>query len=183
MASDFSIRHAAHIIRLGGVIAYPTETVYGLGCDIYNPSAVEKINQIKQRPHNKQFILLCGELDQIKSLIEISPAQEGLISSTSEPTSWVISASALAPTWLVDKDETLTVRISQNQLVKRLCAILNQAIISTSANLSGQTPAKNSLTLHKTFQHSVDKILVSNQKLVGRPSKIIRLCDNHIIRH
>ena len=56
MASDFAIRHAAHIINQGGIIAYPTDTIYGLGCDPYNPKAVEKINAIKQRTLKKKFI-------------------------------------------------------------------------------------------------------------------------------
>lgn len=183
MASDFAIRHAAHIIRRGGIIAYPTETVYGLGCDIYNPDAIEMINQIKQRPYNKQFILLAGELEQIRTLIEINQDQENSISNAVEPTSWVINASSNAPDWLIDENETLTIRISQNPLVKKLCRILGHAIISTSANVSGKRPARTGLDLHKIFHHKVSMILVSNHKLVRKPSKIIRLSDNHIIRH
>lgn len=182
MASDFSIRHAAHIIRHGGIIAYPTETVYGLGCDIYNAEAVEKINIIKQRPHNKQFILLAGNIDQIKQLIEINDKEESIIENTTEPTSWIIKASSLAPEWLTDKNNSLTIRISSDNLVKSLCHILGHAIISTSANFSGKKPARTSLDLHKSFHDKVDKILLSNQKTFRKPSKIIRLCDNHIIR-
>ena len=79
MASDFSIRHAAHIIKHGGIIAYPTDTIYGLGCDPFNPDAIEKINLIKQRPLNKHFILLAGNIKQLRSLIQISKEQENLI--------------------------------------------------------------------------------------------------------
>lgn len=183
MASDFSIRHAAHIIRQGGVIAYPTETVYGLGCDIYNPAAIEEINFVKQRPRNKQFILLAGSFDHIKSLITVDQKQKEQILSTTEPTSWVIKASPTAPPWLLDSHDSITIRISTSTLVKKLCNALNQAIISTSANISGKAPAHNSLDLHKYFHHKIDKILVSNQKLSSKPSKIIRLCDNHVIRH
>jgi tRNA A37 threonylcarbamoyladenosine synthetase subunit TsaC/SUA5/YrdC len=132
MASDFSIRHAAHIIRHGGVIAYPTDTIYGLGCDPYNLQAVESINRIKQRPLEKQFI---------------------------------------------------TIRISNHQDVQKLCKALGHAIISTSANISGKKPAANALDLHKYFHRTVDKILISGQKQTNKPSKIIRLCDNHVIRH
>ena len=75
MASNFSIRHAAHVIRQGGIIAYPTDTIYGLGCDPFNFDAVEKINAIKQRPANKQFILLAGNIDQVRSLIVLKNDQ------------------------------------------------------------------------------------------------------------
>ena len=182
MASDFSIRHAAHIIRHGGIIAYPTDTIYGLGCDPYNQTAVEKINKIKQRPLNKQFILLAGHIDQIKNLITISEEEEKIITQNSEPTSWIIDADPKTPAWLIDSKKTLTIRISKHDDVKKLCEALGHAIISTSANTSGKSPAKNGLELHHYFHHCVDKILLSNKKLAGKASKIIRLCDNHIIR-
>jgi len=183
MASDFSIRHAAHIIRSGGIIAYPTDTIYGLGCDPYNAHAIDNLNTIKQRPPDKQFILLAGHIDQIKPLAIINEEQENLIAQRSEPTSWVIDASPHTPAWLTDKQNMVTIRVSKNKIVKKLCCALGHAIISTSANPSGKTPAKNSIELHKYFHKSIDKILASHQKLTADPSKIIRLCDNHIIRH
>jgi len=182
MASDFSIRHAAHIIKNGGIIAYPTDTIYGLGCDPYNREAVEEINNIKQRPLNKQFILLAGNIDQIKPLTLISKQEEKIIAQNLEPTSWVVTASPKAPLWLIDAENTLTIRISKHDDVKKLCHALGHAIISTSANISGKTPAKNALELHKYFHHSVDKIILSNNKQASKASKIIRLCDNHVIR-
>jgi L-threonylcarbamoyladenylate synthase len=182
MASAFSIRHAAHIVKHGGIIAYPTDTVYGLGCDPYNPGAVKKINSIKQRPLNKQFILLAGDIDQIRHLILINKQQEKVITQNPEPTSWVVNASQYAPEWLLDDSDTLTIRISKNHDVQQLCHALGHAIISTSANISGKKPAKDGFELHKYFHHKVDKILLSNKKQTGKPSKIIRLCDNRIIR-
>ncbi len=182
MASDFSIRHAAHIIKHGGVIAYPTDTIYGLGCDPYNPDAVERINDIKQRPLNKHFILLAGHIDQIKPLINITIEQEKIISKNDEPTSWIIDATSEAPPWLVDKNKALTIRLCKQSDVKKLCHALGHAIISTSANISGKKPAKNALELHKYFHRSVDKILLSDKQHTGKASKIIRLCDNYIIR-
>ncbi len=183
MASDFSIRHAAHVIRNGGIIAYPTDTIYGLGCDPYNAQAVHNINLLKQRPQNKQFILLAADIEQIKPLILLHEEQQARIVQTTEPTSWISDASPQAPAWLVDQHNTLTIRVSKNDTVKKLCTALGHAIISTSANPSGKTPASNSLELHQYFHGSVDKILASQQKLTARPSKIIRLCDNCVIRH
>ena len=182
MASDFSIRHAAHVIRHGGIIAYPTDTIYGLGCDPFNADAVERINVIKQRPANKQFILLAGHIEQLRSLIVLDKNQGSLITQSSEPTSWIVKASQHAPRWLIDKNDMLTFRISKHNDVQKLCGALGHAVISTSANISGKAPARNALELHRYFHTTVDKILASNQKLTGKPSKIIRLCDNHIIR-
>jgi L-threonylcarbamoyladenylate synthase len=182
MASDFSIRHAAHIIRLGGIIAYPTDTIYGLGCDPFNADAVERINLIKLRPQNKYFILLAGDLDEVRSLIAITSEQEQTITQNTEATSWVVSASEQAPSWLTDNNHMLTIRISRHDTVKKLCRSLGHAIISTSANISGKKPAKNAMELHKYFHRKVDKILLSNKSQAAKPSKIIRLCDNYIIR-
>ena len=182
MASDFSIRHAAHLIKRGGIIAYPTDTIYGLGCDPYNPDAVALINTIKHRPSNKPFILLAANIDQIKSLVLLNKKQEDTITENTQPTSWIISASKHAPSWLIDENNTVTIRISQNHTIENLCSALGHAIISTSANISGKKPARNTIDLHRYFHHSVDKILASDQKLMNSPSTIIRLCDNHVIR-
>lgn len=182
MASDFSIRHAAHIVRQGGIIAYPTDTIYGLGCDPYNHDAVERLNHIKQRSADKQFILLAGHIEQLKSLLLLTDKDEKNITQNIEATSWVVEAKPGMPQWLLGNRNTLTVRISKHPDVIRLCHALGYAIISTSANPVGKPPAENALELHKYFQHEIDKIILSNKKLAGRASKIIRLCDNHVIR-
>jgi L-threonylcarbamoyladenylate synthase len=182
MASDFAIRHAAHIIKHGGIIAYPTDTIYGLGCDPYNPDAVEKINTIKQRPANKQFILLAANINQIRPLILIKKEQEKIITQNTLAISWIVKASTSAPPWLVGNSKTLCIRISKHDEVQRLCNALGHAIISTSANLSGKKSAINALELHKYFHHRVDKILIASKKQGSKASKIIRLCDNRVIR-
>ncbi len=183
MASSFSIRHAVHIINHGGIIAYPTDTIYGLGCDPYNQDAVEKINAIKQRPLNKQFILLAANIKQIRCLIQITKKQEASLTQNTQPTSWIIKASPAAPSWLVGDSKTLCIRISSHDEVQRLCNALGHAIISTSANLAGKKPAKNALELHHYFHHQVDKILIANKKQNSKSSKIIRLCDNKVLRN
>ncbi|HHJ34916.1 MAG TPA: Sua5/YciO/YrdC/YwlC family protein, partial [Gammaproteobacteria bacterium] len=165
MASDFSIRHAAHLIRRGGIIAYPTDTIYGLGCNPYDADATERLSMIKRRSTDKPFILLAADIKQLAPLIIIDKAQERSISQTSEPISWVIDARPHAPAWLTDRENTLTVRISQNETVIKLCEILGHAIISTSANPSGRVPAKNNLEIRQYFQGTIDKILATNKKL------------------
>ena len=182
MASDFSIRHAAHVINSGGIIAYPTDTIYGLGCDPYDADAVARLSDIKSRSALKQFILLAGHIEQIKAFVDLTEDQQQKITQNKEATSWVIKANKHTPAWLLNKDKTVTIRLSKHSDVKKLCHILGHAIISTSANLSGQRPARNALELHQRFHSSIDKIMASNEKLTARPSKVIRLCDNHILR-
>ena len=181
MASDFSIRHAAQIVKAGGVIAYPTDTIYGLGCDPYNAEAVEQLSNIKSRSPGKNFILLAGHIEQIESLIELTEDQKKQILQVTQPTSWVIKAGPSTPDWLLSKDQTITVRLSKHRDVQKLCHILGHTITSTSANLSGLHPARNALELHQRFHSTVDIILANQKKLTASPSKIIRLCDNHIL--
>jgi L-threonylcarbamoyladenylate synthase len=185
MASDFAISFAAHIIRQGGVIAYPTDTIYGLGCDPFNHEAVEQINRIKHRSSNKHFILLAGNIDQLRTLIDIDENQKKTILGSlqsDQPISWIVPASEQAPYWLVDGANNLTIRITEQNDVSRLCQKLGHAVISTSANTSEKKPADNSLQLHLYFHSTVDKILIASQPLKAKASKIIRLCDNHVIR-
>ena len=182
MASDFLIRQAAHIIHHGGIIAYPTDTIYGLGCDPYDADAVASINDIKQRPRSKQFILLAGHIDQVAPLVDLDRDQQHKITRAPDPTSWVIEARPSAPAWLVSPGGTITIRISQQHDVQRLCQALGHAIISTSANPSGKPPARNSLELHRYFHDRLDVILASHEMLIAKPSKVIRLCDNYVIR-
>jgi len=116
-------------------------------------------------------------------MLLLTREQEKIITANTEPTSWVISASEQAPSWLTDKNHMLTIRISQYHEVKRLCQALGHAIISTSANISGKKPAMNGLQLHRYFHHKVDKILLADKPQLTKPSKIIRLCDNYVFRH
>lgn len=182
MASDFRIRHAAHIVRQGGIIAYPTDTIYGLGCDPYNPQALDRLNTIKQRPADKYFILLAAHTEQIEPLLALDDKQKKTVCQNKVPTSWIVAASANTPGWLTDRDNNITIRITDNKDVQRLCGTLGHAIISTSANISGKAPARNALDLHRYFHHTADMILVADRTPTGRASKIIRLCDNHVIR-
>jgi L-threonylcarbamoyladenylate synthase len=183
MATDFAIRHAAHCIRRGGVIAYPTETVYGLGCDPLCEEAVERINRIKQRPPGKGLILLAGRLEQLDDFIDVpSPQARDLIGNNAQPTSWIVPAHASAPDWLTGSGDTIAVRISSHAVVKSLCDRIGYPLVSTSANPAARRPARNALELHRYFDGCVDAVLVSAGTCRGTPSKIIRLTDRMLVR-
>lgn len=182
MATDFAIRRAAHCIRHGGVIVYPTETVYGLGCDPLCEDAVERINRIKQRPPGKGLILLAGSLEQLDDFINVpSPRDRELMCNNTQPISWIVPARTNAPGWITDGD-TVAVRVSGHAVVKSLCEQLGFPLVSTSANPAGGQPARNALELHRYFDGIVDAILVSHGTSRGTPSKIIRLADRSLVR-
>ncbi|MFC1588690.1 L-threonylcarbamoyladenylate synthase [Pseudomonadota bacterium] len=178
MASTFAIRHAAHQIRQGGIIVYPTETVYGLGCDPMNFDAVTDLNLLKQREAGKGLILLAHTLALFDNYIEELPEidQKKIIDSK-QPTSWIVRAKDSLPDWLTNKQRTLAIRITQHPVVSALCQQLGQPIVSTSANPSGKKTCRNALEAHKYFHDKVDAILINDRPLSGQPSVIKRL-DN-----
>ena len=182
MASAFQYRLAAHIIHNGGVIACPTDTIYGLACDPFDPDAVDRVMRVKQRAANKNFILLASTIQQAESLIDINDEERERILGTTRPTSWVATARDDAPEWLLDNNGSVTIRVSRHPNVARLCDTTGHAVISTSANLSGKRPAQNPMQLHLSFHGNIDLILANDCATDGRPSKVIRLCDNHVFR-
>ena len=178
MASHFAIRYAAHQIRHGGVIVYPTETVYGLGCDPMNFSAIDYLNQLKQREHNKGLILLGHTLELFDGYInELSASNKDQLNKAEKPTSWIISANDSIPDWLTNPQRTVAIRISQHPVVKELCQQLGHPIVSTSANPSGKKTCSNALQAHKYFHGKVDAFLIDDHPLMGGPS-IIKKLDN-----
>ena len=183
MATEFAIRFAVHCIRRGGVIAYPTETVYGLGCDPLCADAVNEINSLKGRDARKGLILLASRMQQLDALIDVSARNErAAILGEHEPTSWIVPAKNTVPVWLTQGKRTIAVRITTHPLVIRLCDQLGHALVSTSANPAGKKPALNPLQLHRYFDGLVDSMLVSNHNCSGKPSKIRYLKSRKLLR-
>ena len=182
MASAFQYRLAAHIIHQGGVIACPTDTIYGLACTPFDIDAVNRVMDIKHRAANKNFILLASSIEQAEELITINDEERSRILDATRPTSWVATARDDTPEWLLDKKGAVTIRVSKHANVTRLCDTIGHAVISTSANISGRRPAANVMQLHQSFHGKIDLILANDCETDGRPSKVIRLCDNHVFR-
>ncbi len=183
MATDFAIRYAAHCIRRGGVIAYPTETVYGLGCDPLNAAAVGAVNVLKGRDARKGLILLASRLQQVDALIDVTdPDERAAIVGEHQPTSWIAPAKAAAPSWITGRHRTVAIRISTPPLVIALCDRLGHALVSTSANPAGKKPALSALQLHRYFDGRVDALLISNHNCSGRPSRIRDLKSRKLLR-
>ncbi len=183
MASEFAIRYAAHCVRQGGVIGYPTETVYGLGCDPLRADAVAAVNRLKGRDARKGLILLASRLQQLDDLIDVSDrGQRAVITGESEPTSWIVPARDTAPDWITGGRNTLAIRVTSHPVVARLCDHLGHALVSTSANPAGKKPALNALQLHRYFDGQVDAMLVSTHNCSGRPSRIRDLESGQLLR-
>ncbi len=183
MATEFAVRYAVHCVRQCGVIAYPTETVYGLGCDPLCAKAVSEINSLKHRRAGKGLILLASRLQQLDALIDVTDRNDrAAIVGEREPTSWIVPAKNTAPAWITEGQGSIAIRITTHPMVMRLCDQLGHALVSTSANPAGKKPALNSLQLHRYFDGLVDSMLISNHNCTGRPSKIRHLKSRQLLR-
>ena len=139
-------------LRQGEIIAYPTEAVYGLGCDPLNPRAVEELLRLKQRPVEKGLILIASDIRQLEPYLVLSSTIRNRVTSTwPGPVTWVIPTRLWVPKWLSGNHQTLAVRVTAHPLVRMLCEQFDSPLVSTSANLTGKQPANNALKVRKDF--------------------------------
>ncbi len=183
--SQWQLHAAVRWIRIGGVIAYPTEAVFGLGCDPGNRRAVERLLALKKRPAEKGLILIASEWKQLQPWLDSIPAawEAQLRGSWPGPTTWLIPASSGCPRWLTGDHETLAVRVTAHPLAQRLCESLGSAIVSTSANRSGQRPARSVFEVRLQFGHEIDFVLPGQLGTLPKPTEIRDLASGRVIRN
>lgn len=145
----------------GGVIAYPTEAVYGLGCLPLHGEAVRRLLAIKQRGWDKGFIVVAADFEQLEALVDrpAGPVAADILASWPGPVTWLLPAKPWLPGWLTGGRDTLAVRVSAHPLVRALCRRAGRALISSSANISRRPPLKRLLLVRRDFGASVDYIL------------------------
>ncbi len=144
-----------------GIIAYPTEAVYGLGCDPLNPTAVERLLELKSRPATKGLILIAADLQQLDPYIKW-PDQErrALVAKKQpQPTTWVVPAAQWVPEWLVGEQHTIAVRVTTQPIAAQLCQLFGGVLVSTSANHSGKPAARTPLKVRQLFP-SADLMII-----------------------
>jgi len=175
----FPVLNAARIIREGGVVAYPTEGVFGLGCHPLDAFAAQRILYIKQRDPSLGLILIAANREQLEPWIR---TDHPLDSSLEKPITWVVPASPSTPVWIRGKHKGVAVRITQHPIAADLCRASRSAIISTSANVSGRRPAANAYTLRRQFRDLVDSIVPGRCGPSTGPSEIRDLTTGTILR-
>ncbi len=177
------LSQAATIIQQGGVIAYSTDTVLGLGCDPNNQTAVEKILWLKHRSIEKGLILLIESVHALEGYSEpLSTKQTSEILSTSSttPTTWLLPAQRLTPVWITGAHDRVAIRITQHPIASKLCKILG-AVVSTSANFSDYPIAVNAKQLRDWFGPYLDYVIIGTPG-TGVPSEIRDLISGKILR-
>jgi L-threonylcarbamoyladenylate synthase len=182
--SNFKLREAVRALLGGGIVAYPTEAVYGLGCAPLNPDAVLRLLALKRRSVDKGLILVAADFSQLEPyLLPLDVALERqVVASWPGPVTWLLPVRPEVPGWLRGSHDTLAVRVSAHPVVRALCAAYGGPIVSTSANPAGRRPARNALTVQRMFGGGVDFILHAPLGGLERPTQIRDGRSGRIIR-
>ncbi|WP_088329262.1 Sua5/YciO/YrdC/YwlC family protein [Lacimicrobium sp. SS2-24] len=169
----------------GQLLAYPTEAVFGLGCDPDNQQAVMDLLALKQRPVEKGLILVARTYSQllpyVKDTAIPSDRRTAIVSSWPGPVTWLLPKSDTAPDWITGGSDLLAVRVSAHPVVAQLCEVLGKPVVSTSANVSGQPPITRASDIRETF---ADKVLLVPGNLGGslKPSEIRHGLTGKVLR-
>lgn len=184
-----SVAEAAKCLKQGQVLAYPTEAVWGLGCDPYNEQAFQEILRLKQRPIEKGVILLAGHISQIEHLLNnLNPEMRTKViaswtnrQSTERATTWLLPAGKDIPAWIKGNHTKVAVRVTTHPLCVALCNAFNGFIVSTSANTAGLEPARSLQEASSYFKTELH-YLNGDLGLSREASKIIDAETGEIIR-
>lgn len=185
MINQWNINQAIHIVNEGGVIAYPTEAVWGLGCDPWNEQAVHRLLAIKRRPMHKGLILAAASIEQVEPLlISLSDEQRARVEmSWPGPNTWLLpDPEGLVPDWVKGDHHSVAVRVSAHPIVKALCMQAGMPLISTSANPASFAPAKSRLRVSTYFGPSVNFRVQGRLGGAQRPSVIRDALSDEMIR-
>lgn len=178
------INNTLDILKNGGLILYPTDTVWGIGCDATNPEAVKKIYELKQREDSKALICLVADDRMLNKYIKKVPEVAlNIIDISEKPTTIIYDdAQNLAPN-LIAEDGTIAIRIPDDEFCYQLSRKLNAAIVSTSANISGQPTPKSFKEISQEVIKGVDYIVnLHHEKICDKPSSIIKLSHSGIVK-
>lgn len=181
---DLHIQRAVDVLRGGGVIAYPTEAVWGLGCDPFNETAVRRLLDMKSRAEEKGLILITGQMahfnEVIASLSESQAAQ--VAASWPGAVTWLIPDKWDTPTWIKGNFSSIALRVTYHPIVAAITEKFGGPIISTSANPSKRPAAKSALRVRQYFGAELDYLMPGKLGGLNRPSQIIDVNTTAIVR-
>lgn len=181
-----NINEAISVLREEGVIAYPTESVFGLGCDPDSELALSKLLKIKKRSSSKGMLVVSHDFSLVTKYINFTQVNESDLMYTKEfwpgPFTFLFPASDSCSPLLIGDHLTIAIRISTHPIIKALCSCFNKPIVSTSANFSGKSPCISLTEVHEHFDNVVDFIVDGETLNYTKPSTIIDLKTKIILR-
>jgi len=178
------LRLAARELRRGAVVACPTEAVWGFSCDPLNQQAVTRLLTLKQRPAEKGLILVAAHIDQLAYFIE-APSRTALRRARDTwpgPATWVFPASPFTPPWITGAFDSVAVRVTAHPVLAALCLRFGGALVSTSANRSGQPPCRSVTDVRLRFEPSL-RVVPGATGGRESPTPIREAATGHLLRH
>lgn len=182
--SSWHIKKAARIIHTGGIVAYPTEAIFGLGCDPLNLETVWRLIGLKQRSIDKGLVLIASDINQLLPFIKTldRKTKDKVMATWPGPVTWLLPAHPLVSPLLRGAHDTIAVRITAHPVAARLCHTLGQALVSTSANIAERRPAKNTFEVRRNFGDTIDYLLPGRTGERQQPSEIRDALTDKVIR-
>lgn len=172
------IDNCLNTLLAGGIILYPTDTIWGIGCDATNTNAIQKIYKLKKREEKKSLIILVNDETMIREYVKFpSPEMLSFISQAQNPTTAIFNNAINLPDKLINEDGTIAIRIVGDNFCNELIRQLKNPMVSTSANLSGEKSPENFNSISEDIKEGVDYIVQYRQEDLTKksPSSIIRL--------
>ncbi|MGO1073445.1 Sua5/YciO/YrdC/YwlC family protein [Lysobacter sp. CA199] len=183
---DLSLELAAAALARGGIVVYPTEAVWGIGCDPFDEAAVLRLLAIKRRPVDKGVILIAASADQFDALIDwdVLPPdrREAVRGSWPGPNTWAVPATAAVPAWISGQHRSVAVRVTAHPQARALCLAHGGPIVSTSANLAGQPPAFQRDQLDRALLALADGVCTGETGGLTAPTPIRVAATGEVLR-
>ena len=176
-------RHISRVVeglRQGNVIAYPTDTIYGLGCNIFNSKGIKRLYQLKQRDARKPFSFICSDMADVANYCQVSNYAFRIMKRhLPGPYTFVLEATRQVPNLLVTRQKTVGIRIPDNPIALAIVHELGHPLVTTSVNETGEEPLVDPLDIDEKFGRSLDMV-VDGGVMLGDPSTVISLIDDTI---
>ncbi len=184
MLYPFRISYAVNCLQQGGVIAYPTEAVWGLGCDPMNEQAVASLLALKGRSEAKGLILIASSMEQLSPFLRGLDAGQRQVLKDSWPaaTTWLVPDNGFAPAWIKGDFDSVALRVTAHPVAQSLCEAFGGPIVSSSANLQGKIPAKTRQRVQQYFPSSLATIVPGQAGKNAKPTQIKDLLSGATIR-
>jgi len=181
-----TVEAAAALVRGGGVLAYPTEAVYGLGCDPHDRDAFDRLFALKGRPATQGVLLIAADFEQVAPYIDLAAVPLAVLddvrASWPGPHTWIFPRSPLVPDWIAGAHAGIALRVTAHPPAAALCRAYGAPLVSTSANLHGEAPARDVATLERAFGERLDGVLEAALGGQERPTTIRDALSGAIIR-
>ena len=181
MTREEDIKNAVEVLRKGGVNLYPTDTVWGIGCDATNEEAVKRVYEIKKRDDSKALICLVDSDARLQRYVRHVPdVAWQLLDAVVKPTTVILDGAVNLASNLIAEDGSIALRITQEPFSKELCYRFQKALVSTSANISGEPAAQNYCDISEEILNAVDYVCWSRRQehKPHKPSSIIKLSED-----